>query len=104
LKSCFLQLSPSPVVAASDDLDLENLLNGIPPAIPSISISPITSPPSFVVVFPVVGNLHRVRISVLENGEIDLDIEERLKGRASVLIENAGIGVGIEFLRKELSL
>lgn len=92
------------MATTSDSPDLENLLGGVFPAIPSISISPIASPPSFVVVFPAAGNLHSVQISVLENGEIDVDVTERLKERASLLIENAGIGVGIEFLRKELPL
>jgi hypothetical protein len=41
-------------------------------------------------------------MSVLENGEIDVDVDEHLKERACGLIEHAGIGVGIEFLRKEL--
>ena len=52
--------------------------------------------------FPADGEHHGVRLSVLENGEIDLDVDERIKERASVLFENVGVGVGIEFLKKEL--
>ena len=40
--------------------------------------------------------------AVLENGEIDIDVDDHLKERACGLIEYVGIGVGIEFLRKEL--
>jgi hypothetical protein len=53
--------------------------------------------------FPVDGGHHGVRLSVLENGEIDLDVDGRLKERAVALIENVGIGVGIEFLKKEFA-
>ena len=83
-------------------MSLDDLLNGVSPPAVSISISPIPSPPSFIVVFPAGGKQHTVRISIMENGEIDLDVDDRLKQPASGLIENAGIGVGIEFLRKEL--
>ena len=85
-------------------MTLDDLLNGTSPAVRSISVSPVASPPSLVVVFPIGERQQELRIFVLENGEIDIDVEERLKGRACGLIENLGIGVGIEFLRKELSL
>lgn len=97
LKSCF-----SNGKGVDNEWTLDDLLNGVSASTPSISISPIPSPPSLIVVFPAGGKQHTVRISVLENGEIDLDVDDNLKERASVLIDNAGIGVGIEFLRKEL--
>lgn len=77
-------------------------MNNVASSSAPISISPIPSPPSFIVVFPAGGKQHTVQISVLENGDIDMEIEESLKERVCGLIENAGIGVGIEFLRKEL--
>jgi hypothetical protein len=100
LKSCFPTTSSDKEAAV--DWKLEDLLNGNSPSLPSASISPVASPPSFIVIFPVGGKEHSVTISVLENGEIDLDVDEHFKERACVLIENAGIGVGIEFLMKEL--
>ena len=77
-------------------------MNGVTLSSTPISISPIPSPPSFIVVFPAGGKQHTVQISVLENGDIDMDVDENLKERVCGLIENAGIGVGLEFLRKEL--
>jgi len=81
---------------------LEELLNGTASSTPSISISPIASPPSLLVIFPLNGERRNLLVSVLENGEIDVDTEEHLKERTRKLIEKAGLGVGIEFLRKEL--
>jgi hypothetical protein len=43
-----------------------------------------------------------LQISVLENGELNVDTEEELKDRVTGLIEGAGIGVAIELLRKQL--
>jgi len=80
---------------------LEDLLNGTGPA-PSISVSPIPSSTSILAVFPIGQAQRTLRIDVLENGEIGLDLEDGLRERAALLIEHAGIGVGIEFLRKEL--
>jgi len=100
LAACFPQNSKD---KKSKDLNLEDILNGAWDSVPAISISPVASPPSFIVMFPVDGGHHGVRLSVLENGEIDLDVDERLKERASALIENVGIGVGIEFLKKEFA-
>ena len=99
LTSCFPQNSAS----KGKDLDLNDILNGAWDSAPAISISPVPSPPSLIIMFPVDGGHHGVRLSVLENGEINLDVDERLKERASALIENVSIGVGIEFLKKEVA-
>ena len=53
--------------------------------------------------FPIGQAQRTLRIDVLENGEIGLDLEDGLRERAASLIEHVGIGVGIEFLRKELA-
>lgn len=100
LTACFPQNSKE---NKSKDLNLEDILNGAWDSVPAISISPVASPPSFIIMFPVDGGHHGVRLSVLENGELDLDVDARLKERASALIENVGIGVGIEFLKKEFA-
>ena len=100
LTSCFPQTSAD---GKGKDLNLEDILDGAWDSVPAISISPVSSPPSFIIMFPVDGGHHGVRLSVLENGEIDLDVDERLKERAAALIENVGIGVGIEFLKKEFA-
>ena len=84
-------------------MKLEDLLNGTVPSALPVTISPISVPPSLLIVFPVETKLQNLQISVLENGELQVDVEERLKGALAGLIEGAGIGVGIEFLRKELS-
>lgn len=81
---------------------MEELLNGTASSTSSISISPIASPPSLLVIFPLNGERRNLLVSVLENGEIDVDTEEHLKERTRKLIEKAGLGVGIEFLRKAL--
>ena len=101
LKCCFPQQKSLDEVEQAE-LSLEALLDGTCPPIPSISISPIGTPPSFIVMFPVHKKQHQVRISVVENGDIDVDVAEHLKERTSGLIEGAGIGVGMEFLRNEL--
>jgi hypothetical protein len=96
LKSVF----PSPTTPPPEPT-LEDLLNrALGP--PAISISPIPGTASILVVFAVGSTLKRVRIDVRENGEVGTDIEGDLGERAGKLIAGAGIGVGIEFLRKEL--
>jgi hypothetical protein len=85
------------------DIKLEDLLTEVSSFSTGISITPIASPPSFIIVFPVNGERRGVQISVLENGELDADVEEHLKRQLCGLIDIAGIGVGIEFLKKELS-
>jgi hypothetical protein len=84
-------------------MKLEDLLNGTGPSTLPVTISPIAVPPSLLIVFPMETKLQNMQISVLENGELQVDVEERLKERLTGLIEGAGIGVGIEFLKKELS-
>jgi hypothetical protein len=71
---------------------------------PAISISPIPGTASILVVFAIGTTLKRVRIDVRENGEVGTDVEGVLGERAGKLIAGAGIGVGIEFLRKELAV
>jgi len=100
LTDCFPQSTKD---IKDNDLNLEDILDGAWDPVPAISISPVASPPSFIIMFPVDGGHHGVRLSVLENGEIDVDVDEQLKERASALIENVGIGVGIEFLKKEFA-
>ena len=77
-------------------------MNGISSPVIPISISPISLPPGFIVVFPVNGKQNTIHISVLENGDVDVDVDDHVINRAGGLIENVGIGVGVEFLRKEL--
>ena len=84
-------------------MKLEDLLNGTGPSTLPVTISPIAVPPSLLIVFPMETKSQNMQISVLENGELQVDVEERLKERLTGLIEGAGIGVGIEFLKKELS-
>jgi hypothetical protein len=60
------------------------------------------SPLSLFVAFYIGSTRHSLQISVLENGELDVDIDEELKNRVTGLIEGAGIGVAIELLRKHL--
>lgn len=84
-------------------MKLEDLLNGTGPATLPVTISPIAVPPSLLIVFPMETKSQNMQISVLENGELQVDVEEKLKERLRGLIEGAGIGVGIEFLKKELS-
>ena len=100
LTSCF----PKDDLSTSnlEEVKLEDLLNQTQSSSP-ISITPVGTPPSFVVVFSIGQEKHDLRISVLENGEIDVNVNGHLKERVCGLIENAGIGVGVEFLRKELS-
>ena len=85
-----------------NEWNLEDIMKGVSPAGVAISISPIPSLPSFMVAFPVGERLYTVQISVLENGVINLEVDDHLKDRACELIDNAGLAVGIEFLRKEL--
>ena len=87
----------------TQEMKLEDLLNGTGPSTLPVTISPIAVPPSLLIVFPMETKLQNMQISVLENGELQVDVEERLKERLTGLIEGAGIGVGIEFLKKELS-
>ena len=84
-------------------MKLEDLLNGTGPSTFPVTISPIAVQPSLLIVFPMETKSQNMQISVLENGELRVDVEERLKERLTGLIEGAGIGVGIEFLKKELS-
>lgn len=81
---------------------LEDLLNQVPIS-PRISITPIASPPSLIVVLQIGSMKRELRVSVLGNGEIDVNVEEHLRERVCSLVENAGIGVGIELLKKEFS-
>ena len=85
-----------------NEWSVEDVMKGVSHTGVSISISPIPSLPSFMVAFPVGERLHTVQISVLENGIINLEVDDNLKHRACELIDKAGISVGIEFLRKEL--
>jgi hypothetical protein len=85
------------------EMKLEDLLNGTNVCLP-VTISPIAVPPSLLIVFPRDTKLQHMQVSVLENGELRVDVEERLRERLTGLIEGAGIGVGIEFLKKELSV
>ena len=84
-------------------MKLEDLLNGTGSSTLPVTISPIAVPPSLLIVFPMETKSQNLQISVLENGELQVDVEERLRERMTGLIEGAGIGVGIEFLKKELS-
>jgi len=84
-------------------MKLEDLLNGTLPSVLPVTISPISVPPSLLVVFPIGSTLQNIQVSVLLNGEVTVDVEEGLKERLIGLIEGAGIGHGIEFLKKELS-
>jgi hypothetical protein len=60
------------------------------------------SPLSLQVAFYIGSTSHSLLISVLENGELNVDTEEEMKDRVIGLIEGAGIGVAIEILRKQL--
>jgi hypothetical protein len=78
---------------------LEDLLNGpVSTALP-ITIS-TTSFPSLVVAFPTNDGNQTLQISVQENGEMEFDVDEDLKASMTRLFEGAGLGVCIEFQRK----
>ena len=82
---------------------MEDLLNGWTPTALLITVSPMSTPLSLLIVFSVGAARHSLQISVRENGGLDVDVEETLKERVTGLIEGAGVGVSIELLRKELS-
>lgn len=60
------------------------------------------SPLALLIVFFVGSTACSLQINILENGELAVDVDGVSNERISGLIEGAGIGVGIELLRKEL--
>jgi hypothetical protein len=102
LRSCFpLESKDSSV---NQDIRLDDLLNGSTSSALAVTVSTTLSPLALLVVFFVGSKRHSLKINILENGELDVDVDEVSKERVSGLIEGAGIGVGIELLRKELTL
>jgi len=99
LKSCFPGEN-QPNVTQNGELKLEDLLNGALLDTIPITVTPVSSPPSLLLVFPNGAARQTLRISVLENGDLDFDVDESLKTRVAGLLEGAGIGVCIEMLRK----
>ena len=64
-------------------------------------ITPIFSPPSMLCSFPLGSERTTLRVSILDNGDLDFDVDEGLKERMAVLLEAVGLGVCIELARKE---
>jgi hypothetical protein len=101
LRSCFPQESKDS--SLKQEIRLDDLLNGSTSSALAVTVSPTLSPLALLVVFFVGSTRHSLQITILENGELDVDFDEVLKERVSGLIEGAGIGVGIELLRKEVT-